>query len=317
MNKPTSELSDLAPDPTSSSLTDNLANPLNPARTGAIYALLAYGAWGLFPIYWKFFGQISPVEVLSHRILWSMVLLTVILVLQQRGAEFRELVRSPKSLGALFLTTTLLTCNWGLYIYGINSDRVLETSLGYFINPLVNVLLGFVFLKERLHLGQKVAVFLATVGVMSFIGNFGQVPWIALGLGFSFAFYGLVRKVVAVAPMVGLAVETLLATPIALMIIGYGAVTGTGHWGSSWWLTILFIGCGVVTSLPLLWFNNAAKRLRLSTMGFFQYLAPTIQLGLGVFIYREPFTLNHGITFGFIWAALAIYSATSLRQQRG
>ncbi len=322
MNKPTSDLSDLVPDLASNSPVDAATNDgINTAnsastRTGAIYALLAYSAWGLFPIYWKLFGQISPVEVLSHRVLWSMVLLTVILILQQRGAEFRELVRSPKSLGALFLTTTLLTCNWGLYIYGINSDRVLETSLGYFINPLVNVLLGFVFLKERLHLGQKIAVFLATVGVMSFIGNFGQVPWIALGLGFSFAFYGLVRKIVAVSPMVGLAVETLLATPVALLIVGYGAVTGTGHWGSSWWLTILFIGCGVVTSLPLLWFNNAAKRLRLSTMGFFQYLAPTIQLGLGVFVYRESFTVNHGITFGFIWAALIIYSITSLRQQR-
>ncbi len=152
---------------------------LDPAtRTGSIYALLAYGAWGLFPLYWKLFGQISPVEVLSHRVLWSMVLLTAILTLQQRGKEFRELWRSPKSLAGLLLSTTLLTCNWGLYIYGVNSDRVIETSLGYFINPLISVLLGFVFLRERLYLGQKIAVLLATIGVVNFIGYFGQVPWI-------------------------------------------------------------------------------------------------------------------------------------------
>ncbi len=286
------------------------------ARTGAIYALLAYAAWGLFPLYWKLFGQISPVEVLSHRVLWSMVLLTAILTLQRRGEEFRQLWRSPKSLAALLFTTTLLTCNWGLYIYGVNSNRVIETSLGYFINPLVSVLLGFVFLRERLILGQKIAVLLATIGVVNFVGYFGQVPWIAIGLAVSFGLYGLFRKIVPVSPMVGLAVETLLATPVALGLLGYGAMMRSDHWGSSWWLTILFIGCGVVTSLPLLWFNNAAKRLKLSTMGFFQYLAPSLQLGLGVFLFHEPFTTTHAITFGFIWTALAVYSATSLRQQR-
>lgn len=286
------------------------------ARTGSIYALLAYGAWGLFPLYWKLFGQISPVEVLSHRVLWSMVLLTAILTLQQRGKEFRELWRSPKSVAGLLLTTTLLTCNWGLYIYGVNSDRVIETSLGYFINPLISVLLGFVFLRERLYLGQKIAVLLAMIGVINFIGYFGQVPWIAISLAVSFGLYGLLRKVIPVSPMVGLAVETLLATPVALGLLGYGAIMRSGHWGNSWWLTILFIGCGVVTSLPLLWFNNAAKRLKLSTMGFFQYLAPSIQLGLGVFLFHEPFTTTHAVTFGFIWTALAVYSATSLMQQR-
>lgn len=245
-----------------------------------------------------------------------MVLLTAILTLQQRGEEFRQLWRSPKSLATLLLTTTLLTCNWGLYIYGVNSNRVIETSLGYFINPLVSVLLGFVFLRERLLLGQKIAVLLAAIGVVNFIGYFGQVPWIAIGLAVSFGLYGLFRKIVPVSPMVGLAVETLLATPVALGLLGYGAIMRSDHWGSSWWLTILFIGCGVVTSLPLLWFNNAAKRLKLSTMGFFQYLAPSLQLGLGVFLFHEPFTTTHAVTFGFIWTALAVYSVTSLRQQR-
>jgi chloramphenicol-sensitive protein RarD len=284
-------------------------------NVGNLYALLAYGAWGLLPIYWKFFQQSSPVEVLSHRMLWSLVFLSGILLIQQRQAEVKALLKSPQQLRLLLLTATLLTCNWGLYIYGVNSDRVVETSLGYFINPLVSVLLGFLFLRERLLRGQQCAVALAALGVGYFVWQFGAVPWIALGLAFTFAFYGLLRKVVAVAPMVGLAVETLLITPAALALVGYWQVTGVGHFGTSVSLTWLFIGAGVMTSMPLLWFNNAAKRLRLSTLGFFQYLAPSIQLLLGVFLYREPFTPTHLITFGCIWAALLLYSTTSLLQR--
>lgn len=240
-----------------------------------------------------------------------MVFLTGLLFLQQRSSEFNQ-CHSPRRLGILLATASLLTFNWGLYIYGVNADRVVETSLGYFINPLVNVMLGFLFLKERLNHGQKLAVLLAGLGVANFVWHFGEVPWIALGLAFSFAFYGLLRKVVAVTPMVGLAVETLLLAPVALMLVGYWAATGVGHLGVDWSTNLLFIGSGVMTSLPLLWFNNAAKRLRLSTLGFFQYMAPSLQLMLGVFLYHEPFTHTHALTFGLIWLALLIYSTTSL-----
>lgn len=250
-------------------------------------------------------------EVLSHRIVWSMVFLTGILLLQQRRSELVQLWHTPKSIAILLGTALLLSFNWGLYIYGVNTDRVIETSLGYFINPLVNVSLGFLFLKERLNRGQKLAVLLAAIGVGYFILKLGQVPWIALLLAFTFAFYGLLRKIVPVAPMVGLAVETLLVTPVALLIIGWESVTGISHLGSDLLITLLFIGSGVMTSMPLLWFNNAAKRLRLSTLGFFQYLAPSIQLSLGVFLYREPFTPTHAITFGFIWTAIALYVYSS------
>jgi chloramphenicol-sensitive protein RarD len=286
------------------------------ANSGTLYAVLAYTTWGLLPIYWKFFGQIPAVEVLSHRIVWSMVFLTGLLTVQHRREELAELRHAPRKLGILFATASLLAFNWGLYIYGVNSDRVVETSLGYFINPLVSVSLGTLFLKEQLHWGQKIAVLLAVVGVANFVWEFGSVPWIALILAFSFAFYGLLRKVVAVAPLVGLAMETLLITPVALAFLGYEAVTRTSHWGTSILLTLLFIGSGVMTSFPLLWFNNAAKRLRLSTLGFFQYIAPSISLVLGVFVYHEPFTRVHAITFGLIWAALFIYSVTSIMQQR-
>jgi chloramphenicol-sensitive protein RarD len=282
------------------------------AKAGVCYAVLAYTAWGLLPVYWKCFGQIPAVEVLSHRILWSVLFLTGLLLFQHRSVEFRQLWQSPNRLGVLLATASLLAFNWGLYIYGINTNRVVETSLGYFTNPLVSVMLGFLFLKERLNCGQKLAVLLAGLGVANFVWQFGAVPWIALGLASSFAFYGLLRKVVPVTPIVGLIVETLLVTPVALALVGYWAVTGLGHWGMSGSTDLLFIGSGVMTSLPLLWFNNAAKRLRLSTLGFFQYVAPSLQLLLGVLLYHEPFTHTHAVTFGFIWVALAIYSTTSL-----
>jgi chloramphenicol-sensitive protein RarD len=285
-------------------------------RLGAIYAILAYTAWGLLPIYWKWFGQIPAVEVLCHRIIWSVVFLLGMVISLRRQQEFWQVWRSPRHLAVLFTTACLLAGNWGLYIYAVNSDRVVESSLGYFINPLVNVLLGFLFLKERLNRWQVLAVGLASSGVGLFVLNFGQVPWIALALAFSFGSYGLLRKMTAVEPMVGLAVETLLITPLALAFIGYESVKGTSHLGMNWQVTLLFIGAGIITSLPLLWFNNAAKRLKLSTMGFFQYIAPSLQLLLGIFIYKEPFTKIHGVTFGLIWAALLLYSMNALFKTR-
>lgn len=299
-----------------------LPKPAAPAwqsddKLGPIYALLAYSTWGLLPIYWKLFDATPAVEVLSHRMIWSAVFLCGILVVQRRLSDLLALLRSPRRVLVLLLTASLLSFNWGLYIYGVNSDRVVEASLGYYINPLVTVLLGFVFLKERLHRGQQVAVALAVVGVGYFVWQLGTVPWIALALAISFAFYGLLRKVVAVAPLVGLAVETLLITPITLLFVGWLGVTGHGHFGGSWPITLLFVGAGVTTSMPLLWFNNAAKRLKLATLGFFQYLAPSLSLLLGVFVYGEPFTSVHVVTFGCIWAALLLYSVTALRARPG
>ena len=275
--------------------------------------MLAYSTWGLLPIYWKLFGATPAIEVLSHRMIWSAVFLSGILLVQRRLDDLLAMLRLPRQVLVLLLTASLLSFNWGLYIYGVNSDRVVEASLGYYINPLVTVLLGFVFLKERLYRGQPVAVALAVVGVGYFIWRLGTVPWIALALAISFAFYGLLRKVVPVAPLVGLAVETLLITPITLLFVVWLGVTGQGRFGESLPMTLLFIGAGVATSMPLLWFNNAAKRLKLATLGFFQYLAPSLSLLLGVFVYGEPFTPVHAVTFGCIWTALLLYSVTALR----
>lgn len=228
-----------------------------------------------------------------------------------------RLLRSYKIVRVLFLTASLLGFNWGLYIYGVSTGQIVETSLGYYINPLVSVLLGFLFLQERLHRGQQVAVGLAFVGVGYFIWHLGTIPWISLGVAISFAFYGLLRKVAPVAPLLGLALETLLVTPITLVFIEYLSTHGQGHFGRSPGLTLLFMGAGIATSMPLLWFNNVAKRLPLATLGFFQYLNPSISLLLGLFAFHEPFTTTHAITFGCIWVALVLYSTTALRHAKG
>jgi chloramphenicol-sensitive protein RarD len=284
--------------------------------TGVIYAILAYGSWGLLPLYWKLFVGVPASEVLCHRIIWSALLLVAVLGLQGRWKAFQNLRRSPRILGILFLTASLLALNWGTYIYGVNVDRVVETSLGDFINPLFSVLLGFIFLKEKLNSWQILAVCLAALGVGNFIRDFGAVPWIALALTFTFGSYALIRKITPVAPMIGLAMETLLISPFALLWVSYEGMTGAGHFGTQVSLTALLVGCGIITSLPLLWFNKATKQLPLSTLGFLQYLAPSLQLILGVFLYHEPFTRTHAISFGLIWAALGIYSTHAFLAQR-
>ena len=286
-------------------------------RQGPLYAVLAYTTWGLLPLYWKLFDSAGAIEVLSHRMIWSALFLTVILILQRRLGDLLALVTSYPTVRVLFLTASLLSVNWGIYIYGVNTGQVVEASLGYYINPLVTVLLGLVVLKEKLSPLQQLAVALATFGVGYFIWQLGTVPWIALSLAISFALYGLVRKLVPVSPLLGLALETWLITPLTLAMVSYLASRGQGHFGSSPGITLLFMGAGVATSMPLLWFNQAAKRLRLASLGFFQYLAPSISLGLGVFVFREPFTTTHGVTFGCIWTALGLYSLATWAGGRG
>jgi len=296
-------------------LSSRLPAPPNP-HAGPLYAVLAYGLWGLLPVYWKLFGTTPAVEVLSHRMIWSAVFLCGLLLVRQQLPDLVALLRTPRQVRVLLVTALLLSMNWGIYIYGVNADRVVETSLGYYINPLVTVLLGFVVLGERLNRGQQGAVVLAAVGVGYFIWQLGTVPWVGLGLAITFAFYGLLRKLVPAAPLVGLAVETLLITPLTLAYVASLAAAGTSHFGPSPASIGLFMGAGVVTSLPLLWFNNAAKRLRLATLGFFQYLAPSLALLLGVFRYGEPFTAAHAVTFGCIWTALILFTVASLRGGR-
>ena len=282
------------------------------AQIGIGYALLAFSAWGFIPIYWKLLNTVPSMEILTHRMVWSVFFLLGLLAVQKRLGEFRELFHSPKYIFMLLGTATLLGANWFVYIYGVNTNQVIETSLGYFISPLLVILLGAVFLKERLNIWQVVAVGFAALGVLNFFWNFGSLPWIALSLAFTFSFYGLFRKMIPVKPLVGLLMETALLTPLAVVLIAFWEIDGTGHFGTTWMTDFLLFGGGVVTSLPLLWFINAGKSLRYSTIGFIQYLTPSIQLLIGVYLFHEPFTPTHSTTFGLIWVGLVIFSINSL-----
>lgn len=281
------------------------------SREGVIYALLAYGSWGLFPLYWKQFGTIPAAEVICHRLLWSLVFLVLLAAAKKQLAPCLQVLRTPKLTGILFLTAALLSFNWGLFVFGVNTGQVVETSLGYFINPLVNVLLGALVLRERLTRAQVVAVLLALAGVVYFGWHLWKVPWIALGIASSFGIYGLLRKMVPIDPLPGLIVETAVMAPVALGLLAIFASHGSMHFLDTPLITLLLMGGGIVTAFPLIWFISAAKLLPLSTLGFFQYLAPTLQLMVGVFVFHERFTLRDGVAFAFIWTAIAIFLGSS------
>ncbi|MGA1473899.1 MAG: EamA family transporter RarD [Prochlorothrix sp.] len=285
-----------------------------PKPMGVLYALMAYTSWGLLPLYWKQLQAIGPVEILCHRIIWSLVFLGAIVLWQRQGAALRTLLKQPRRVATLLVTALILSLNWGTFIYAINSNQVVQSGLGYYINPLVNVVVGCVFLREPLTRWQGVAVGLAALGVGNFVFQLGIVPWLSLILAFSFASYGLIRKLTPVAPLQGLVVETALITPLALGVLAVLAQDTAPGFGRTPLLTVLLMGAGIITALPLIWFNHAAQQLPFSTLGFLQYIGPSLQLGIGVLIYGEPLTIVHGITFGLIWSGLAIYSYVTYRE---
>jgi chloramphenicol-sensitive protein RarD len=287
------------------------------ATAGLLYGLAAYGLWGVMPLYFKAVAAVGPAELLAHRIVWCFVLLVVVLTLLRRWPDFARCMRSRRQAGLLVISSGLVAANWLVYLHGVATDRIVQTSLGYFINPLFSVLLGVVFFRERLRPWQAVAVLLAAVGVAYHIRALGELPWIALALAGSFGLYGLVRKVVPVDALVGLTVETLVLLPAAGGFLVWQAALGHnvfGHQGLTG--DLLVLASGVVTAVPLVCFGAAARRLPLSTLGFIQYLAPSMQLGLAVLRFGEPFTAEHAISFGFIWAGLALFSVESLFARR-
>ncbi len=274
---------------------------LSPAATGSLYALLAYGSWGLLPLYWKALGGVEAPTILAHRVLWSLGFLALLLMMRRTPAT---LPLDRRALRLLLVSGLLIGGNWLIYIWAVNAGRVLETSLGYFINPLVNVLLGRLFLGERLRPRQRLAVALAALGVAGLAVGAEGVPWVALSLALSFGFYGLLRKLRPVDPLAGLAVETGLMAPLALAWL-FLAPAPVGDTGAD---AALLAGAGIVTALPLIWFAAAAARLRLTTLGFFQYMAPSLHFLLAVFAFGEPVLPVHAFTFGCIWLALALYA---------
>ncbi len=287
------------------------------ARRGVLYGVLAYGWWGFIALYFRAVQSVTPLEVLSHRIIWSALLLLLLLASRGRLGELAAAVRRRRTLLTLSATTVLIAVNWYVFIVAVTTGHVLQASLGYYINPLVNVLLGFLFLGERLRAAQRWSVLLAGVGVAWLGASFGEVPVVALVLATSFGLYGLLRKTVRADALTGLAFETLLLLPVAaLFLVRAHAAERLAFLNREARLDLLLVAAGPITALPLLWFANAARRLRLATVGFLQYLSPSLQFLLAVTAFGERFTPAHRVAFGCIWTALAIYTADAVRAAR-
>ncbi len=282
-------------------------------RTGLLLAAGAFSLWGLTPIYFKALEEVSPLEVLAHRVIWSAILLVIFLIVRKRLGALLELLRSPRLIGSLALSSLLIATNWLCFIWGVTNDRILESSLGYYINPLISVLLGYVFLGERLTRYQTLAVCIALVAVCIQVVLLGKLPWVAMVLALSFGFYGLVRKKIAVDATAGLALETLLLTPVFVVYFLFLMGSDLHVFRlSTPKISALLALAGLITTVPLVLFNKAAHKLRLSLLGIMQYLAPTITLVVGVTLYGESLGVVQMLTFGLIWFALAIFTVDSL-----
>ena len=288
----------------------------NEHRKGVLYGILCYGTWGFFPLYWKMLQHVPPVEILCHRMFWSMVFMATLFV-GIRRYPVRQHVRTRRQFLLLFLTGALMAANWGVYIWAINNGHIVQSSLGYYINPLLNVLFGFLFLKERLNRVQCVSLLLAVVGVTYLTVDFGSFPLISIVLALTFALYGLVRKKIDIDATSALTVETIYMSFPALAYLVVTFMQGNNALNDFHLPTALLLAMGgVVTALPLLWFGKAAERIPLSTMGFIQYLSPSLQLLIGVIIFGEPFTPSHVVCFSCIWLGLILFSADSVIRSR-
>lgn len=284
---------------------------------GAAAAALCYFLWGLVPLYWTQLSAINPVELIAHRHVWSLALLVIIIALQGNFGAVFAVVGNPRSFGLHTLSATLLTGNWLIYVWGVNTGHVIDCSLGYFLVPLVNVAAGRFILHEHLRRGQWIAIGLAAAGVILIMIQIGRPPWIALSLAATWGGYSLLRKKSPLGAVVGLTTETLLLAPLALGFLAWQQGAGTGALGRVDLNThVLILSAGVITATPLLLFAYGAKRIRLSTLGLLQYLAPTVQLILGIWFYREPFSASRAFSFAFIWAGLALYTIDNLLSQR-
>jgi chloramphenicol-sensitive protein RarD len=285
---------------------------------GAWYAVGAYTIWGLLPVYWKWLQAVPAPQVLGHRILWSFLSLIALIWLSRQGKSFRAAVVQPQILRLYTIAAVLLGINWLTYVWAVNAGFIVETSLGYFINPLLNVALGVVFLRERLRSWQWLAIALAAAGVLYLTFVYGSFPWIALTLAVTFGLYGMVKKTAPLGSLHGLTLETAVLFLPALAylsfseVIGQGSFLHTGALGS-----LLLMGAGPVTSIPLLMFASAAQRIPLSLVGIFQYIAPTLQFLLGVLVYGEAFSTTRLIGFGLVWVGLIIFVLERILAYRG
>lgn len=286
-------------------------------RRGLVFGVSAYLLWGLFPLYWGLLEPSGPLEILAHRIVWSLVFVLGVLAVLRRWTWLRSLPARRRSLGLLVVAAVLLGANWYVYIYGVNSGQVVETSLGYFINPLVAILLGVVVLRERLRTTQWTALGLGALAVAVLAVDYGRLPWIAIVLAFSFGTYGLLKKVVGAPAVEGLAVESAALVLPAVAYLVWLTASGDAAFGHvSVGHTVLMVGAGVTTAIPLLFFAGAANRVPLSTLGVLQYLAPVLQFLIGVFVFAEDMPAARWAGFGLVWVALAVFTVDGVRHHR-
>lgn len=294
-------------------MTDDAAR----SRQGVFFAIAAYTMWGIAPVYFKWLQSVPALEILGHRILWSFILVFVLIVLLGRGNRLKPVLQNRKQMLRLTAATCLLGGNWFLFIWAINNDHILDASLGYYINPLLNVAIGMAFFAERMRKMQLAAIALAFTGVLIQVISFGSVPWVALALACSFAIYGAIRKRLPIDSITGLWLETLILMPAVLIyMVFFASSSAADMTQNTWQINTLLIAAGVVTTAPLLCFNAAAQRIRYSTLGFFQYIGPSMMFILAVWVYGEPLAADKLVTFAIIWVALALYSVDTLVHQQ-
>ncbi|WP_336879622.1 EamA family transporter RarD [Providencia rettgeri] len=295
----------------------NINQSVRSAKKGVLCALGAYFIWGVAPIYFKSIQEVPAEEILTHRIIWSFFFMILLLTVSRHWSYVRQVLKQPKKILVLGVTATTIACNWLIYIWAVNNGYMLQASLGYFINPLVNVLFGMLFLQERFRRMQWIAVGLALTGVLIQLWQFGSVPVIGLSLAVTFATYGLLRKKLGVDAQTGMTFETLWLLPVGIIFLLFFADSPTSDMAmNDWHLNALLIAAGVITTVPLLLFTEAANHLRLSTLGFFQYMGPSIMFLLAVFMYGEVMTSELLVTFGFIWVALILFTLDALYTQQ-
>ncbi|MGJ7921784.1 EamA family transporter RarD [Neobacillus sp. LXY-4] len=292
---------------------------LNNEKDGVVYAVFSYVMWGLTPIYWKLTQHISSGEILAQRVFWSFIFMIVLLFyLKKRNVYVgfvKEIVKKPKLFWSLFLASVLISSNWGIFMWAVIEGKILEASLGQYINPLTSMLIGVIALKEKLSGSQVFAFILAGIGVLILTLHYGVIPWISLSLALTFGFYGLTKKMIKADSTIGLALETMVISPIALVYLIYLMFQSQIQFFDSLSTSLLLMGSGVVTVLPLLFFTMSAQKVTLSMLGILQYISPTLALIVGVFLYNETLTQAHFIAFIFIWSALAIYTFSSVTKR--
>jgi chloramphenicol-sensitive protein RarD len=282
--------------------------------TGLLYGIGAYGLWGLFPLYWKRLSAVPSFQILAHRIVWAFILTTLLSFALGKRKEMAALIRQPKRLFATMAAGLLVTANWGIYIWAVNSGRIIETSMGYYLNPLVSVALGAFVLREKIDRGIIAACAIASIGIAILAVSYGKLPWVALSLAGTFALYGLIKKMVGLEALSGLAMETAPVFPVALAFLIMEHAAGRGAFGASGGVeTAMLALAGAVTAIPLFLYAQGVKRVSLSKMGFLQYISPTSQLLLGVFVFRESLGGVKAVAFAFVLAALAVFAASRRR----